>query len=163
LYFPEGNWVVSTALTIPSKSVRIIGAGIDVCKIKFTGTTGGFIFNLSGDNAVQSATDAGHEATVSDLTLHTTNAGGVNNIALKFNGAFSAGLVDPSVAVDRVHFQGQTTTAYWYYHIYLKDCPHSKITNCLLDGQYVSSGAQAQGTEAGIYVTSTASSNGVPY
>ena len=166
LYFPEGDWVCSTALTIASKPVRIIGAGMDVCKIRFTGTTGGFVFDMSGGTAVQANATDGYEVTVSDLTLNTTQAGGTNNIALKFNGTFTQGVVDPSVHVDRVHIQGGTTnnnsgagdnvvTAFWYYGIYLSNCPAAKISNTLIDGQYVNSNTQTVGTEAAIYVTST--------
>lgn len=166
LYFPEGDWVCSTALTIASKPVRIIGAGVDVCKIRFTGTTGGFVFDMSGGTAIQGNSADGYEVTVSDLTLNTTQAGGANNIALKFNGTFTQGVVDPSVHVDRVHIQGGTTnnnsgagdnvnTAYWHHGIHLSQCPAAKISNTLIDGQYVGSSGQDPGTAVGIYITST--------
>jgi len=165
LYFPEGDWVCSTPLTIAGKPVKIMGAGIDVTKIRFTGTSGGFVFDMSGSTAIQANLPDGFEVTVCDLTLNTTNPGGANNIALKFNGVFNAGVIDPSVHVDRVHIQGGTTNnnvsggdnvdnAYWHYGIYLDNCPHTKITNSLIDGQYVNSNAQTPGTNSGIYITS---------
>lgn len=166
LYFPEGDWVCSTPLTISGKPVKIMGAGIEVTKIRFTGTSGGFVFDLSGGAAIQGGHADGFEVTVSDMTLNTTQAGGTNNIALKFNGVFHQGVVDPSVHIDRVHIQGGTNNnntnsaddvvdAYWYYGIYLSNCPGTKISNSMIDGQYVSGGTQSVGTEAAIYVTST--------
>ena len=167
LYFPEGDWVCSTPLTVAGKPVRIIGAGVDVTKIRFTGATGGFVFDMSGGVAIQANLPDGYEITVSDLTLQTTSgAGNANNVALKFDGVYNQGVVDPSVFVDRVSINGGTTnnntnagdnvnTAYWYHGIQLNNCPAAKITNTFIDGQYISGGAQAVGTSVGIYVNST--------
>lgn len=166
LYFPEGDFKTSAVHTIAGKPVTVKGAGMEVTKIRFTGTSGGFVFDMSGGAAIQGGHADGFEVTVSDMTLNTTQAGGTNNIALKFNGVFHQGVVDPSVHIDRVHIRGGTNNnntnpaddvvdAYWYYGIYLSNCPGTKISNTMIDGQYVSGSTQAVGTEAAIYIVST--------
>lgn len=165
LYFPAGEYVCSQPLTISGKPVTIKGDGIDVTRIRFTGTGGGFIINSSGDFSDNQPADAngnlvadGFETTVRDMTIHTTQAGGSNNIALKFNGQFTRGTNDPSVIVDSVHITGQLPTAYWYRAIHLSNCATTRINNVHINGEkWLAGGGTTNitrvGTESGIYIT----------
>lgn len=160
LYFPAGEYACSSALSVTGKPVTIMGDGIDVTRIRFTGTTGGFQINLAGDfsDNQPNATVDGFETTVKDMTIHTTQAGGANNIAIKFDGQFIAGVNDPSVIVENVHITGQLSTAYWYRGIQLTDCPTTRINNVHINGEQWPNGNTTNnidrvGTDAGIYIT----------
>jgi hypothetical protein len=159
LYFPAGLFASSTPFAITDKPVHVRGAGIDVTRIEFTGVNGGFTFNMSGSASRQGGAptnEAGHEVTVSDMTITTNKPGGVNNVALKFNNPHFKGVADPSVAIDRVAILGSTNQGFFHYGIYLDGCPHAKISNCYLDGQATNAAntVSFRGTEAAIYIVS---------
>ncbi|MBO03202.1 MAG: hypothetical protein CMG35_11240 [Candidatus Marinimicrobia bacterium] len=179
LYFPDGDFVTSGQHTISGKPVWIKGAGMDITRVRFTGQYGGFIIDLSGGVSTHIAGIAdGFESTVSDMTIQTTRAGGgeagpiTNNVypsennALDFRGEFTAGIVDPSIHVDRVHFQGQTPQAYWHRCIKLIDCPAAKVENCLISGDNWPSATptnrQRVGTQSGIYIGASVGVNNPP-
>ena len=74
---------------------------------------------------------------------------------MQFNNQFVAGVVDPSVIVNRVHIQGATQTAFWKIGIDLDNCPQTKIHQVLIDGQKTPvGGTQSVGTDSGVQITS---------
>ena len=151
LYFPPGLCRTSSRVLLPAGvPIIVMGAGIGTTFVRFTGATGGFQFTMSGTTAIQGGVADGQEVMVQDMTIQTTAQGGANNIALQFNNQFSAGVVDPSVIVNRVHIQGGTSPAYWKIGIDLDNCPHTKISQCIIDGQQNGT----VGTDQGIQITS---------
>ncbi len=157
LYFPPGLCNVTGKINIPAGvPVVVMGAGIGVTFVRFDASIdGGFTFDMSGVPAVQGAAPDGQEVGVKDLTIQTNKAGGSGNIALQFNGHYRAGVVDPSAFVNRVHIQGAIGSAYWTKAVDVDDCPHFKISEFLIDGQYTDGTSQLIGTTAGIEITST--------
>ena len=156
LYFPPGLCNVTGRVSIPAGvPIIVMGAGIGVTFVRFSASAdGGFEFNMSGVPAIQGGAQDGQEVGLKDMTIQTAKAGGTNNVAIQFNGHYRTGVIDPSAFVNRVHIQGATSTAYWRIAVDVDDCPHFKISEFLIDGQYVSGGAQEQGTSAGIEITS---------
>ena len=156
LYFGPGNWETNAKHTIPSGiPVRIMGAGMGITFIKFTGTAAnaGFEFTMSGTTAVQGGVGDGQEITVQDLTLQTSQA--LGGIALNFNQTqFAEGATDPSVCIDRVHIEGATEASYWTTHIRFFNTPHAKLENSYLNGRKAIGGVQSAGTTSGIIVDS---------
>ena len=59
VFFPAGTYVVSSALTLPSGSMRVYGAGMDISTIKFAAGGGLTMFDVTGK----------HDLLFSDLTL----------------------------------------------------------------------------------------------
>ena len=157
LYFPPGLCNVTGRVSIPAGvPIIVMGAGIGVTFVRFSASAdGGFEFNMSGVPAIQGASLDGQEVGLKDMTIQTAKAGGTNNVAIQFNGHFSAGAIDPSAFVNRVHIQGATDTTYWRIGVDVDDCPHFKISEFLIDGQYITAGRQEEGTSAGIEITST--------
>lgn len=156
LYFPPGLCRTSSRILLPAGvPIVVMGAGIGQTFVRFTGSAGGFQFTMSGTTAVQGSQVDGQEVMVQDMTIQTTQQGGTNNIALQFNNQFVAGVVDPSVIVNRVHIQGATQTAFWKIGIDLDNCPQTKIHQVLIDGQRTpAGGTQSVGTDSGVQITS---------
>lgn len=162
LYFPTGTYKCANKLTITGKPVVIMGDGIDVTRIVFTSVNGGFDVTLTGDASDNQPTvQDGYEATVKDMTIHTTVAGNSTNIALKFTNTFTAGVNDPSVICQRLHITGNLPAAYWYTCIHLIDCPQVKMSHLFISGEVNSINGVATtnltrtGTQNGIYITTT--------
>ena len=158
LYFGPGNWETNVKHTIPASiPVRIMGAGMGITFVKFTGNAAnaGFEFTMSGTQAVTAhgTTGDGQEITVQDLTIQTSQANG--GIALNFNQTqFAEGLTDPSLCIDRVHIEGDAPGSYWTTLIRFYNTPHAKIENSFLNGRKAIAGVQSAGATEGIIIDS---------
>ncbi|MGY9013681.1 MAG: glycosyl hydrolase family 28-related protein [Rhodospirillales bacterium] len=145
LYFPEGTYRTTGKHSITGKPITIIGAGMDVTRIRWEVASGGFDITTTGHTN-------GWQTNIRDLTLQTNQTGGGTGI--KVTSVFTAGQVDPSVTLTNIHLSGHTDfTTHWTNGIHLLDCPQAFISNVHVMGASTS----GVGTTVGVTIDTNSS------
>jgi hypothetical protein len=137
LYFPEGTYRTTGKHSITGKPITIIGAGMDVTRIRWEVASGGFDITTTGHTN-------GWQTNIRDMTLQTNQTGG--GTAIKVTSVFTAGQVDPSVTIQNVHLSGDTDfSTYWTDGVHLLDCPQAYLSNIHIMGASSSAAAAVSG------------------
>lgn len=123
VFFPAGNYYLSAQLTVSNKAVTLLGAGVRVSNLVWTGGGGGLVFSSA-------ATVVAEPLTISGLSFLTTAAGGGTAITASWGNAsptalfsdFSIGGMDPK-------------TQYWTAGIHLYNAKGGKISRFFIEGK----------------------------